>query len=208
VRVLAWAGAPLPLFHLDRREVRAVRDELSEGTRVQVALDARERPMHCHHEKLVIADGETAFVGGIDLTSFAGDRLDTARHPTRGSLGRHDAAARIRGPCGRRAASTCVGSQRRAARPHQRLSRRRLRYAQPGAGGRNPPAPGGAASRRTCSPPRGTSVHPRAGSAAEGRCNARRSSRGGSFAQAPSPLPVPRRGNAKPATGRAADAPL
>jgi phosphatidylserine/phosphatidylglycerophosphate/cardiolipin synthase-like enzyme len=98
VRVLAWAGAPLPLFHPDRSEVRAVRDELCEGTSVHVALDARERPMHCHHEKLVIADGEVAFVGGIDLTSFAGDRLDSGGHPERGSFGWHDAAARIRGP--------------------------------------------------------------------------------------------------------------
>jgi phosphatidylserine/phosphatidylglycerophosphate/cardiolipin synthase-like enzyme len=98
VRLLAWAGAPLPLFHPDRSEVRAVREALSEGTRVQVALDARERPLHCHHEKIVVVDGELAFVGGIDLTSYAGDRLDTQQHPARGSLGWHDATARIRGP--------------------------------------------------------------------------------------------------------------
>jgi Phospholipase D Active site motif len=30
-------------------------------------------PLHCHHEKIVIVDGELAFVGGIDLTSLAGD---------------------------------------------------------------------------------------------------------------------------------------
>ena len=54
VRVLAWAGAPLPLFHPDRSEVREPsRDALTRGTRIQVALDARERPIHCHHEKLV-----------------------------------------------------------------------------------------------------------------------------------------------------------
>jgi phosphatidylserine/phosphatidylglycerophosphate/cardiolipin synthase-like enzyme len=98
VRVLMWAGAPLPLFHPDRKEVRSVREALTEGTRVQVALDARERPLHCHHEKLVIIDGEVAFVGGIDLTSYAGDRLDTNEHLARGSLGWHDATTRIRGP--------------------------------------------------------------------------------------------------------------
>jgi phosphatidylserine/phosphatidylglycerophosphate/cardiolipin synthase-like enzyme len=54
--------------------------------------------MHCHHEKLVIVDGETAFVGGIDLTSMSGDRFDSPGHPARGSLGWHDAAARLRGP--------------------------------------------------------------------------------------------------------------
>jgi phosphatidylserine/phosphatidylglycerophosphate/cardiolipin synthase-like enzyme len=36
--------------------------------------------MHCHHEKLVIVDGEVAFVGGIDLTSLGGDRFDTSDH--------------------------------------------------------------------------------------------------------------------------------
>ena len=98
VRLLSWAGAPLPLFHPDRREVRKMRDAFTSGTRVTVALDARERPLHCHHEKLVIVDGETAFVGGIDLTSYAGNRLDDGRHPARGSLGWHDAAVRIAGP--------------------------------------------------------------------------------------------------------------
>jgi phosphatidylserine/phosphatidylglycerophosphate/cardiolipin synthase-like enzyme len=98
VRVLAWAGAPLPLFHPDRREVRAMQETLSVGTRVQVALDARERPLHCHHEKTAIIDGELAFVGGIDLTSYGGDRLDASEHPARGSLGWHDATSRLSGP--------------------------------------------------------------------------------------------------------------
>jgi len=98
VRLLSWAGAPLPLFHPDRSEVRRVRDAFASGTRIDVALDARERPFHCHHEKLVVVDGATAFVGGIDLTSYAGDRLDDGRHPARGSIGWHDAATRIAGP--------------------------------------------------------------------------------------------------------------
>jgi phosphatidylserine/phosphatidylglycerophosphate/cardiolipin synthase-like enzyme len=45
----------------------------------------------------VIVDGEVAFVGGIDLTTYAGDRLDGSGHPARGSLGWHDAATRITG---------------------------------------------------------------------------------------------------------------
>jgi len=98
VRLLAWAGAPLPLFHPDRAEVREMRDAFANGTRIRVALDARERPFHCHHEKLVIVDGEVAFVGGIDLTAKSGDRLDHHEHPARGSLGWHDAATRITGP--------------------------------------------------------------------------------------------------------------
>jgi phosphatidylserine/phosphatidylglycerophosphate/cardiolipin synthase-like enzyme len=98
VRMLSWAGAPLPVFHPDRKEVRETFEALAGGTRIRYALDARERPMHCHHEKLVIVDGELAFVGGIDLTTLAGDRFDTSRHPARGAFGWHDVTARLRGP--------------------------------------------------------------------------------------------------------------
>jgi phosphatidylserine/phosphatidylglycerophosphate/cardiolipin synthase-like enzyme len=98
VRVLLWAGAPLHAFSPTRGTVREVRDALIRGTRVQCALDAHERPMHCHHEKLVIIDDEVAFVGGIDLTHLGGDRFDSSTHPMRGCLGWHDAATRLRGP--------------------------------------------------------------------------------------------------------------
>ncbi|HEY2543195.1 MAG TPA: hypothetical protein VGH92_09085, partial [Gaiellaceae bacterium] len=84
VRVLAWAGAPLPLFRPDRSEVRKVRDRIMHGTRVEVELDAKERPLHCHHEKLVIVDDRVAYVGGIDLTTSDGDRLDWSHHRPRG----------------------------------------------------------------------------------------------------------------------------
>ena len=87
VRVLLWAGAPAPVFTPARAAVRRVREELIRGTRVQCALDFHERPMHCHHEKLVIVDGEVAFVGGIDLTSLGGDRFDSSDHLMRGRLG-------------------------------------------------------------------------------------------------------------------------
>jgi phosphatidylserine/phosphatidylglycerophosphate/cardiolipin synthase-like enzyme len=98
VRVLLWAGAPVPVFTPSRAAVRRAREELVGGTRIQCALDARERPMHCHHEKLLVIDDELAFVGGIDLTSLAGDRFDSSRHRRRGALGWHDAATRLRGP--------------------------------------------------------------------------------------------------------------
>jgi phosphatidylserine/phosphatidylglycerophosphate/cardiolipin synthase-like enzyme len=97
-RVLAWAGAPLPLFKPSRRDVRAIRDELTRGTRTRMELDARERPMHCHHEKIAVIDGRIAYVGGIDLTALAGDRLDAHRHPPRDGIGWHDASTRIEGP--------------------------------------------------------------------------------------------------------------
>jgi phosphatidylserine/phosphatidylglycerophosphate/cardiolipin synthase-like enzyme len=98
VRVLLWAGAPVPVFTPARAAVRRVREKLIRGTRVQCALDFHERPMHCHHEKLVIVDGEVAFVGGIDLTSLGGDRFDSSDHSMRGHLGWHDASSRVRGP--------------------------------------------------------------------------------------------------------------
>jgi len=98
VRVLAWAGAPLPLFTPSRSDVREQRDALVRGTRIRMELDTRERPLHCHHEKLAVVDGRVAFVGGIDLTTLAGDRLDSNEHRARGSVGWHDAAMRVEGP--------------------------------------------------------------------------------------------------------------
>jgi phosphatidylserine/phosphatidylglycerophosphate/cardiolipin synthase-like enzyme len=98
VRVLAWAGAPLPVIKPTRRMVRDGRRRLTDGSRVRCALDKRERPLHCHHEKLVIVDDEVAFVNGIDLTTLAGDRYDEPGHPARGRLGWHDVGSRVRGP--------------------------------------------------------------------------------------------------------------
>jgi phosphatidylserine/phosphatidylglycerophosphate/cardiolipin synthase-like enzyme len=98
VRVLLWAGPPAPVFEPRRSGVKRIRDELTNGTQIRCMLDARERTMHCHHEKLVIVDDEVAFVGGIDLTSLSGDRWDENEHPAAGRLGWHDVATRLRGP--------------------------------------------------------------------------------------------------------------
>ena len=98
VRVLAWAGSPLPLFRPWRRDVREASAELTDGSGVRMALDSYNRPMHCHHEKTAVIDGRVAWVGGIDLTTLGGDRLDATGHPPRRGLGWHDAAARIEGP--------------------------------------------------------------------------------------------------------------
>ena len=98
VRVLLWGGAPLPFYPLSRRVVRDVREELCKQSRIECELDTHERPLHCHHEKLVIVDDDVAFVGGIDLTDFAGNRFDYTGHPPRASLGWHDVATILRGP--------------------------------------------------------------------------------------------------------------
>jgi phosphatidylserine/phosphatidylglycerophosphate/cardiolipin synthase-like enzyme len=98
VRVLVWAGAPLPLFRPSRATVRKMCDAFCRGTKITCALDARERPMHCHHEKTIVVDDRVAFVGGIDLTWQDGDRFDSPAHPARGQVGWHDASARVLGP--------------------------------------------------------------------------------------------------------------
>src|SRR5258708_40047445 len=48
VRVLAWAGAPLPLFHPSRRDMHRIRRRFIDATSIQFALDSHKRPMHCH----------------------------------------------------------------------------------------------------------------------------------------------------------------
>jgi phosphatidylserine/phosphatidylglycerophosphate/cardiolipin synthase-like enzyme len=98
VRVLVWAGAPVPMFHPTRGEVRDTVRTLVRGTRIRCEPDPREHPFHCHHEKTAIVDGEVAFVGGIDMTDYAGDRYDTSSHPGRRRLGWHDVGTRLRGP--------------------------------------------------------------------------------------------------------------
>src|ERR1700761_6244639 len=98
VRVLVWSGAPVPLFHPTRSEVTQLLENLTRHTRIQAKGDPKEHPFHCHHEKTVVIDGKVAFVGGIDMTSSAGDRYDVQAHHARRSTGWHDVATRLRGP--------------------------------------------------------------------------------------------------------------
>ena len=98
VRMLVWAGAPVPMFHPTRAEVRDGVERLTRETRIRCEQDPREHPFHCHHEKTVVVDGDLAFVGGIDMTNFAGDRYDSSAHHARRRLGWHDVGTRLRGP--------------------------------------------------------------------------------------------------------------
>jgi phosphatidylserine/phosphatidylglycerophosphate/cardiolipin synthase-like enzyme len=98
VRILLWAGAPIPAFHPTRSEVREAVRTLTRDTRIRCETDPREHPFHCHHEKTIVIDGKLAFVGGIDLTNDAGDRYDAQAHRARRRLGWHDVATRLRGP--------------------------------------------------------------------------------------------------------------
>jgi phosphatidylserine/phosphatidylglycerophosphate/cardiolipin synthase-like enzyme len=98
VRMLLWAGPPVPAFQPTRRLVRAQQKRFTAHTGVRCVLDARERTMHCHHEKLVVVDDTTAFVGGVDFTALEGDRHDSADHPPTRPICWHDLMTRIRGP--------------------------------------------------------------------------------------------------------------
>ena len=98
VRVLLWAGAPLPVFRPWRLNALAARRELTTDTHISVALDDRERPLHAHHEKVIVIDGEVAFVGGIDLTDDPLDRFDSSEHAYRRVRGWHDVACELHGP--------------------------------------------------------------------------------------------------------------
>jgi len=98
VHVLLWAGAPLPLFRPWRRDVASTIRELSRGSAIRCAADRHERPLHSHHEKIVVVDDRVAFVGGIDLSDLHGDRFDSSEHPPRHGTGWHDVAVRLQGP--------------------------------------------------------------------------------------------------------------
>jgi phosphatidylserine/phosphatidylglycerophosphate/cardiolipin synthase-like enzyme len=99
VRLLLWGGAPLPNFLREsRKETRKKAHAMCKGTKIKLGLDSKERPMHCHHEKVIVVDDKVAFVGGIDWTVFGGDRYDTPDHPPKGELGWHDVGTRLEGP--------------------------------------------------------------------------------------------------------------
>jgi len=99
VRVLAWGGAPLPPpFRPRRGEAKMLREKLSQLSGVTVALDSKERLLHCHHEKIVVIDDEVAFVGGLDFSTIGASRLDGSNHPPREPMGWHDATVELRGP--------------------------------------------------------------------------------------------------------------
>ncbi|WP_436498572.1 phospholipase D-like domain-containing protein [Actinokineospora sp. HUAS TT18] len=98
VRLLLWAGPPMPMFEPTRKQVREVHEGFTRGTAVRCVLDARERTLHCHHEKIIVVDDSTAFVGGLDFTALQGDRHDSSEHPADRPIGWHDLAVRVEGP--------------------------------------------------------------------------------------------------------------
>jgi phosphatidylserine/phosphatidylglycerophosphate/cardiolipin synthase-like enzyme len=98
VRVLLWAGPPVPAFQPTRDRTRKACEEFMRDSQVRCVLDSRERTLHCHHEKLVIVDDEIAFVGGMDFTAMEGDRHDSPKHPADRAIGWHDLTMKAHGP--------------------------------------------------------------------------------------------------------------
>jgi phosphatidylserine/phosphatidylglycerophosphate/cardiolipin synthase-like enzyme len=97
VKVLVWSGATL-FFAPTRRSVEQARDELlAVAPHLDCRLDDHCRPLHCHHQKAVVVDGQVAFAGGLDLTTLEGDRWDRMGHPLRFGRNWHDVTLQVRG---------------------------------------------------------------------------------------------------------------
>jgi phosphatidylserine/phosphatidylglycerophosphate/cardiolipin synthase-like enzyme len=97
VRVLLWSGA-VALIRPTTRTVKRIQSRLNNaGGDLVCSLDSTAVFTHCHHQKAIVIDGQVAFVGGIDLTTFAGDRWDTPDHVLRAGVNWHDVALRIEG---------------------------------------------------------------------------------------------------------------
>ena len=97
VRVLLWSGAPR-LFQPTVHQMEAVQRAVEAlGGDIRCELDDSAHFSHCHHQKAIVIDGQIAFVGGMDLTTFQGDRWDQHSHPLRAGPNWHDAQLRIEG---------------------------------------------------------------------------------------------------------------
>ena len=98
VRVLLWSGAPI-LVQPTRRTMLAAQRLLLEraGGDLECRLDETARLGHSHHQKAIVIDGQVAFVGGMDLTTFHGDRWDRTAHPLRVGPNWHDVQVRLEG---------------------------------------------------------------------------------------------------------------
>jgi phosphatidylserine/phosphatidylglycerophosphate/cardiolipin synthase-like enzyme len=98
VRILLWSGSPV-LMQPTVRSVAAVKAMIDKEGRGDIVcrLDRSAHWTHCHHQKAIVVDGRVAFVGGMDLTTFSGDRWDTPCHPLRAGQNWHDAQMRIEG---------------------------------------------------------------------------------------------------------------
>jgi phosphatidylserine/phosphatidylglycerophosphate/cardiolipin synthase-like enzyme len=97
VYVLLWCGSPL-LFAPTEHEMKTARNVLlKHAPRVHCALDHQAKFSHDHHQKAVTIDGRIAYIGGMDLTTYEGDRWDTNAHGLRLGPNWHDMMLRLEG---------------------------------------------------------------------------------------------------------------
>ena len=97
VRVLVWAGAPVPAFHPTRKEVRETIEKLTSRTKIQCQRDPREHPFHCHHEKTSSSTARSpSSAGSTSPTSAATGTTARATRAARPRLARR--RPRLRGP--------------------------------------------------------------------------------------------------------------
>jgi phosphatidylserine/phosphatidylglycerophosphate/cardiolipin synthase-like enzyme len=97
VYVLLWSGAQALFEPTDRMVEEARAALLKIAPRVHCEVDRRAAFSHDHHQKAVTVDGRIAYVGGMDLSTFQGDRWDTQAHALRCGLNWHDVQARLEG---------------------------------------------------------------------------------------------------------------
>jgi phosphatidylserine/phosphatidylglycerophosphate/cardiolipin synthase-like enzyme len=98
VRFLVWSGSPFllqPTVSTTRAAQQLLDREISGD--FQCRLDETARFGHSHHQKAIVIDGQVAFVGGMDLTTFHGDRWDTNAHPLRVGPNWHDVQLQLQG---------------------------------------------------------------------------------------------------------------
>lgn len=97
VYVLLWCGAPI-VFEPTQESVKQAVETLKRiAPRVQCAIDHAAPFSHDQHQKAVTVDGDVAYVGGMDISTFQGDRWDTSEHRLRFGPNWHDVQVRIRG---------------------------------------------------------------------------------------------------------------
>lgn len=106
VYILAWDFSVL--FALDREWFQKLLFEWASGGRIHFRFDDRHAVGASHHQKLVVVDGELAFVGGLDISSTRWDRRahridDPLRVDSRGKPygPYHDIQSLVTGPAAR-----------------------------------------------------------------------------------------------------------
>lgn len=97
VRILIWSGS-VAFLQPSTTVARAAQETMLRASGdLRYVLDRRSHLVHTQHQKAIVIDGQIAYVGGMDLTSYQGDRWDTPTHPLRVGPNWHDVQLRLQG---------------------------------------------------------------------------------------------------------------